>query len=52
MTKQVKNHLSLPVITKQHLLIMAFGSSKGQAEQYDVACLNVTTKTGNTQELN
>ena len=51
-TKRVKNCLSLPVITKQRLSIAAFGSNRGQAEQYDVTCLNVRTKTGNTQELN
>ena len=50
-TKRVKNRLSLPAITKQRLSIAAFGSSMGQAEQYDVICLNVRTKTGDTQEL-
>lgn len=51
LTQQVKDSLSLPVTGIQHLLIAAFGSSRGEPKQCEVVRLAVRTKSGGNQEL-
>ena len=51
LTQRMKGGLSLHIVGKQHLLIAAFGSSRGEPKRCEEVHLTVRTNSGDAQEL-